>query len=56
MVSALKIAVTGAAGMLGTALIDRLAKDYDTYATGRHIGYRREEIHFIRGVIVLSAF
>jgi dTDP-4-dehydrorhamnose reductase len=41
-----KIAVTGAAGMLGSALLDYLAARHTLHATSRQIGYQREGIEW----------
>ena len=42
----IKIAVTGASGMLGTAILDHLMEEYDIFATSRSIGYKTEKINW----------
>ena len=42
----LKVVITGAAGMLGTALIDRFAKRHDVIATSRTAGIQREGVRW----------
>jgi dTDP-4-dehydrorhamnose reductase len=41
-----RIVVTGAAGMLGTALIDHLAGRHDVVATGRAVGLQRDGVRW----------
>jgi dTDP-4-dehydrorhamnose reductase len=41
-----RIVVTGAAGMLGTALIDHLAGRHDVVATGRTVGLQRDGVRW----------
>jgi dTDP-4-dehydrorhamnose reductase len=41
-----KIAVTGASGMLGTALLDCLSAQHAIYATSRQIGFRKAGIEW----------
>ena len=38
----MKIGITGASGMLGTALIDRLYLEHKIYATSRKIGIKKK--------------
>lgn len=42
----LKIAITGASGMLGTALIDLLGHKYDVFATSRTVGYKKSGVQW----------
>jgi dTDP-4-dehydrorhamnose reductase len=42
----MRLGVTGASGMLGTALIDELAKKYQVFATSRSKGLEREGIQW----------
>ena len=42
----MKIAITGASGMLGTALIDELSRNHDIYATGRNKGIERGNVYW----------
>ena len=42
----MKIAITGASGMLGTALIDILSRNHDIYATGRSKGIEGDDIYW----------
>jgi dTDP-4-dehydrorhamnose reductase len=43
----MKVLVTGATGLLGTALIDYLAPNFVTVATSRNIGYSKQGITWI---------
>lgn len=42
----MRIGITGASGMLGTALIDRLHLEHELFATGRTQGIIREHVHW----------
>jgi len=42
----MKIAITGASGMLGMALIDELSRNYDIYATGRSKVIERDRVYW----------
>lgn len=46
MTRSLKIAVTGASGMLGTALLDHFANEFHVFATSRRLGYTKEGINW----------
>ena len=42
----MRIGVTGASGMLGTALIDELTNKYKVFATSRNKGFEKEGIQW----------
>ncbi len=42
----MKIGITGASGMLGTALIDRLYLEHKIYATSRKIGIKKDRVRW----------
>lgn len=42
----LRVAITGAAGMLGTAVLDHLSGEHVVFATSRELGYCKEGVHW----------
>jgi dTDP-4-dehydrorhamnose reductase len=42
----MRIGITGASGMLGTALIDKLHFKHEIYATSRSLGIQRSQVHW----------
>ena len=50
----MKVIVTGASGMLGTALIDRLADDFTVIATSRQTGYQKSNVEWTKSDLLDS--